>query len=101
MVLNLEGFEQSAAAIRRMTPAQWVAAAGEHGGRGPRHALADPAVHDDIKAALRMMGVVSARIPGTPAERERQCRELTWQGGDVPMIPPPSPGAFKRPPFGR
>ena len=53
LVLNLEGFEKSAAAIRGMTPAQWVAAAGEHGGRGPRQALADPAVHDDLKAALR------------------------------------------------
>ena len=38
VVLNLEGFEKSAAAIRRMTPAQWVAAAGEHGGRSAARA---------------------------------------------------------------
>jgi len=63
-----------------MTPEQWTAAAGLKGGRGAREALRDPSVHADIKTGLRMMSIVSARIAGTPAERDLQQKQLTWQG---------------------
>ncbi len=79
VVIDLEGFKKSVAALRRMTPAQWLEAAAAQGGRRARDALRDTAVHDDVKAALRLMSLVSARIPGTPAERDWQQKQLTWQ----------------------
>jgi len=63
-----------------MPPELWIEAAGEKGGRGAREALRDKDVHEDVKMALKMMSIVSARIPGTPAERDRQQKQLTWQG---------------------
>ena len=66
-----------------MTVEQWFQAAekkaGDKEGRGMAQALRDPNVHRDVKDGIRMMSIVSARIPGTPAERSLQQKQLTWQ----------------------
>ena len=47
--------------------------------RTARDALLDPAVDRDVKDGVRMMQIVSQKIPGTPAERDVYQRQLMWQ----------------------
>eukprot|EP00662_Eupelagonemidae_sp_cell21_P020178 gene20178-60039_t len=58
VVLQMEGFAKSAAAVKRMPPERWMEAAGEKGGRTARQALADPNVDADVKEGLKMMSII-------------------------------------------
>ena len=75
----MPGFAERLAVFDRMTPEEWIDAAGEKAARGRQAALRAPDVSANVKEAIPFLDIVTKTIPGTPAERELQRKQLIWQ----------------------
>eukprot|EP00660_Eupelagonema_oceanica_P003475 gene3475-19147_t len=81
-VVSMDGYQSKPAVFARFRDGgaeKWIQAAGEKADRTTHQAMTSDAVHADVKAAIPYVDVVTKTIPGSPAERKVQGRQLTWQ----------------------